>query len=77
MFQKLRTWAEFLAATPQQQDQWMREYLAACERAYQMEIQADCDADERAFKRGHGDLDPGPGQHSLGNQSSTNRTEKP
>jgi len=77
MFQKLRTWAEFLAATPQEQDQWMREYLAACERAYRREIQDDTEADQRAFARGHGDLDPGPGQHFLGTQSSTSRTEKP
>jgi len=73
MFRKLRTWAQFEAASLEDRRQWAREYLALCERAYAKELQDDAAADQRAFERGHGDLDPGPIDEARP-QSSTNRT---
>ena len=73
MFRKLRTWAQFQTATLEDRRQWACEYLDLCELAYRMELQDDAAADQRAFERGHGDLDPGPIDEPRP-QSSTNRT---
>jgi len=73
MFRKLRTWAQFDAASLEDRRQWAREFLQLCERAFQKELQDDMAADQRAFQQGHGDLDPGPIDEAHP-QSSTNRT---
>jgi len=63
----------FETASLEERRQWAREYIAACERGYLRELQKDTEADQRAFERGHGDLDPGPISQARP-QSSTNRT---
>ena len=51
-----------------------REWIAQWEENYRRKLQRDAEADQRAFLRGHGDLEPGPIDQYPQRQSSTNRT---
>jgi hypothetical protein len=73
----IETMADFWAATAAERRAYYRELLAEWEENYRRQCQLDCETDQRAFERGHGDLDPGPGQQHVGAQSSTNRIANP
>jgi len=77
MTRRFMTIGEFEAASAEEQRADTLAWLAECEAAYWREVARDDELDRRAFARGHGDLDPGPGQGYFGNESNTNRTEKP
>jgi hypothetical protein len=69
----IKTMADLEAATPEERRAYYRALLAEWEENYQHQYQAATHADQRAFERGYRDLYPGPGQHYVGAQSSTNR----
>jgi len=61
---KFMTIGELEAASPEEQRADAKRWVAEMEAAYWREVARDDELDRRAFARGHGDLDPGPGQKS-------------
>jgi hypothetical protein len=57
---KIETWSEFEAASAELRRKWIRDWLARCQENYLRKCQLDAEADQRAFERGHSDLEPGP-----------------
>jgi len=72
----MKTWGEFMAASPQERIAWAREWIAQSEQNYHRQCQLDLEADQRAFVRGYVE-EPGPIDNLYRPQSSTNRTAKP
>jgi len=72
----MKTWAEFMAATPDEQRAYMRKLLDLWEANYYTLAQLEAEADQRAFVRGYVD-EPGPINNLYRPQSASNRTEKP
>jgi hypothetical protein len=55
---KIATWSDFEAASADLRRKWARDWLDRCANNYRRLRQQDAEADQRAFGRGHGDLDP-------------------
>jgi len=72
----MRTWGEFMAATPEERRIHMRALLDQWEINDQRQRQLDAEADQRAFERGYIE-EPGPIDNVYARQSCTNRTAKP
>jgi hypothetical protein len=73
---KIITWGDFLSASLDERQAYMRELVEHWRRATEYGYQRDMEADQRGFAVGVVD-EPGPIDESLSLQSSTNRVSKP